>query len=115
LQVAKNIGRLSTLSTQIKFNPGYREALKNGNRALIVDMTETMMKHVIDFSPYDTGNNKRSIQSDIHPVEPWARVYTTSGYGAYLELGTVHMSGRYYFRRAFENTKAEINENRRKK
>lgn len=46
----------------------------------------------------DTGTNRRSITSEIEqtPRGPLATIFTQSGYGGYLELGTALMIARPY-------------------
>lgn len=51
-----------------------------------------------------TGNNARSITFDL-PGPMQARVFTESGYGGFLELGTTRMAARPYFAPAYEETK----------
>jgi HK97 gp10 family phage protein len=54
--------------------------------------------------PSGTGTNRRSIDSTIVETEkgPEAKLYTTSGYGGYLELGTAKMRAQPYLNPAFE-------------
>ena len=54
--------------------------------------------------PAGTGNNRRSI--DVETVEtehgPKSRLFTQSGYGGYLEVGTSRMSAQPYLWPAFQ-------------
>ena len=63
---------------------------------------------MIEHSPFLHGNNKRSIMFEVGPGKPVAvnelegAVYSTSGYGGYLETGTVKMAARPYFKPALD-------------
>lgn len=54
--------------------------------------------------PSGTGTNRRSIDSTVTDVPEGvhAELYTTSGYGGYLELGTSKMRAQPYLNPAFE-------------
>lgn len=54
--------------------------------------------------PGGTGTNRRSIDSTVieGPDGPEAELFTQSGYGAYLELGTSRMRAQPYLNPAFE-------------
>jgi hypothetical protein len=59
-------------------------------------------------TPVKTGNNKRSISIDPakkNGQTPVARVFTTSGYGGWLEIGTSKMAARPYMGPAFDAAK----------
>ncbi len=62
----------------------------------------------IKTSPWLTGNNARSIQFEVGPNKAVAKkdneaaVYSTSGYGGYLETGTVRNAARPYFKPAID-------------
>lgn len=64
----------------------------------------TMQRKAKMRSPVLTGNNRRSIAFD-QPGSMQLRVYTESGYGGFLELGTTRMAARPYFAPAYEETK----------
>lgn len=51
-------------------------------------------------SPARTGNNRRSIASEVKGLV--GTVFSTSGYGGYLETGTIHMAARPYFKPALD-------------
>lgn len=83
-------------------------------------------------SPYLTGHNRSSITADFYVdgrlVKSWSengnpvnqirvamergtfgcRIYTQSGYGAYLELGTKRMAARPYIYPAFERAARQV-------
>lgn len=108
-----------------------------GFDALRVTLNEKLKDHVPELgdltarrakelSPYDTGNNRRSITMDafvdgvrvgaqvesgftvdsatlgVKARGPSFRIYTQSGYGGHLELGTRHMPAQPYIYPAFE-------------
>jgi HK97 gp10 family phage protein len=54
--------------------------------------------------PSGTGTNRRSIDSTVTdtPSGPQAELFTQSGYGGYLELGTSKMRAQPYLNPAFE-------------
>ena len=49
-------------------------------------------------SPHDRGTNRAGIRHKLitRGTSPWIEIFTTSGYGAYLELGTKRMPARPY-------------------
>jgi len=51
-----------------------------------------------------TGHNRRSIDSVVNPSDagPEAELFTQSGYGGYLEVGTSRMRAQPYIYPAFE-------------
>ena len=57
-------------------------------------------------TPVDTGHNKDSIDHSARGLE--GSVWTESGYGGWLNVGTSRMAGDRYFERAFEQTKQEL-------
>lgn len=54
--------------------------------------------------PSGTGTNRRSIDSTVMDTDagPQAELFTQSGYGGYLELGTSKMRAQPYLNPAFE-------------
>ena len=69
-----------------------REAMKD----TVVDVTADAVKG----SPVLTGNNRRSIVGEIDERKIEGKVYSTSGYGGYLETGTSRMTARPYIKPA---------------
>ncbi len=67
----------------------------------------TMQRKAKQKSPVLTGNNRRSISFDMQGQKR-ARVYTESGYGGFLELGTARRAATPYFAPAFKETKDTI-------
>jgi HK97 gp10 family phage protein len=68
------------------------KALKN----VIVDIAADAVKG----SPVDTGHNRRSIDYEAKGLS--GSVFSTSGYGGYLEVGTRKMIARPYFKPALD-------------
>ena len=69
------------------------------------DFVELMTLKTKERSPVLTGHNRSSIAWErLGPLK--FRVFTQSGYGAYLELGTYKMAARPYFATAFRETVA---------
>lgn len=73
-----------------------REATEKGLKDIIVDIARDAIKD----SPKLTGNNMRSIRYEAEGLE--GSVYSTSGYGGYLETGTVKMPARPYMKPALD-------------
>jgi HK97 gp10 family phage protein len=71
------------------------------------DFVELMTLKTKENSPVDTGNNRSSITYERLGPMKW-RVFTQSGYGAYLELGTFKMPARPYFATAFRQAVASF-------
>lgn len=104
------------------------EATKLGLRDTIV----SIHNYVVKKSPWLTGNNARSIASEVSTMgvvvqedkaqpekvvddnKNEAACYSTSGYGGYLETGTVKMNARPYFRPALDFYKDDLPENIKK-
>jgi len=71
-------------------------------------LCEFMSGFAKELTPVKTGNNRRSIAIDPakkNGETPTARVFTTSGYGGWLEIGTSKMAARPYMAPAFEAAK----------
>jgi hypothetical protein len=63
-----------------------------------------------EFSPVLTGLNKKSIRWEIvkRAGKTMGRLFTTSGYGGYLEIGTRFMEGRRYIRKGVKASGDDI-------
>jgi HK97 gp10 family phage protein len=61
-------------------------------------------------SPYLTGTNRRSIDTEVVATASGvqAQLFSQSGYGGYLELGTVKMKAQPYLFPAFNRFKDKI-------
>jgi len=88
---------------------------KAGKKA-ILDVVVAIANDSIRGSPKLTGNNARSIQYEVGPSGQIAKndnqgaVYSTSGYGGYLETGTVRMGPRPYMKPALDRHIKELPE-----
>ena len=85
-----------------------------GKKALLVTAT-AIANDAIQLSPVNTGNNRRSIKYEVGPgevakSENEAAIYSTSGYGGYLETGTVKMAAKPYFKPALDKNKDKLAE-----
>ena len=88
------------------------EASRLAMRDTVVDVTHDS----VELSPWRTGNNRRSIAGEVSGIGEVASggeggaermvddsqiegaVYSTSGYGGFLETGTYKMAARPYFK-----------------
>jgi len=83
---------LKTKEAQDKIKKAGGKALKN----VVVDIANDAIKG----SPFLTGHNRRSIMFEVQGLV--GAVYSTSGYGGYLETGTSRMPARPYFKPALD-------------
>lgn len=98
----------------------------------VPELGELVVRRAKELSPYDTGHNRRSITMDafvdgervgaqvesgftvdsatlgVKARGPSFRIYTQSGYGAFLELGTRRMPAQPYIYPAFEQMQAYL-------
>jgi len=95
----------------IKLNlkiPELTNAVIAANRLAMRDTVVKVAEDTVKGSPWLTGNNARSIAYEVGPGGEFAKedlsgaVYSTSGYGGYLETGTWRMTGRPYFKPALD-------------
>ena len=95
----------------IKLNlkiPELTNAVIAANRLAMRDTVVKVAEDTVKGSPWLTGNNARSIAYEVGPGGEFAKedlsgaVYSTSGYGGYLETGTWKMRARPYFKPAFD-------------
>ncbi len=77
-----------------------RRAVEAGLRDTVVRITEDTKRPPPIGSPFLTGHNRRSIDFDVKGLT--GRVFSTSGYGGYLETGTSRMPARPYFKPALD-------------
>jgi HK97 gp10 family phage protein len=86
-----------------------KDNINNVDKAVINACKEALAETIVDIqrdtiegSPWQTGNNARSIRAEIDPSGLQGMIYSTSGYGGFLETGTVKMAARPYFRPALD-------------
>lgn len=88
-------------------------ASKKGLRDTVADIAED----AIQGSPVQTGNNRRSIKFEVGPGGEVAKkdgegaIYSTSGYGGFLETGTVNMAAQPYFKPALDRNIRKLPKN----
>jgi len=82
------------LKTNIKLEP-VNKAVKEAAELAMKEVTINVQNDAVKFSPWLTGNNARSITSEYFGLS--SLIYSTSGYGGFLETGTVFMHARPYF------------------
>ena len=78
------------------------DKIKNVSEGGMKDLAEDITENAKDLSPVDTGTNKASITWDEQNGK--YKVYTESGYGAFLELGTKKMNPQPYIFPSFEKS-----------
>ena len=89
------------------------KAASQGLKDVVADIGNDAIKG----SPVLTGNNRRSIRFEVGPGKEIAKsklegaIYSTSGYGGYLETGTVNMGARPYFKPALDKHKKNLPKN----
>ena len=84
------------------------EQVKAAARAALKDCVSDITEDAKEGSPKKTGNNMRSINFTVGPAtedelvldDLQGAVYSTSGYGGYLETGTRKMEARPYMKPA---------------
>lgn len=100
---------LKSKEVQDKVKKATKEAIKMGVVLVAND--------AIHGSPYLTGNNRRSIKFEVGPSGEIAKgelegaVYSTSGYGGFLETGTVRMPARPYFKPSLDRNIKDLPKN----
>ncbi len=120
VRVSLDLSGMDTVRTNIE------EAARKGLRDVVVEVASDAVKG----TPWHTGNNRRSLyfgvaglgehppasregrkdkdsfegpdHSTVNPMNIEGAVYSTSGYGGYLETGTVKMPARPYLKPALD-------------
>ena len=59
----------------------------------LTEVTALIANYAIRNSPYLYGHNRKSIFYDVDAIALSAQIYSTSGYGGYLETGTKNIDG----------------------
>lgn len=102
------------LDVSVMINSRIKDAVESVRKAARMAMRDTVVEvqaDAVEGSPWLTGNNRRSIKSEVSgmgtnemvdPSKIEGAVYSTSGYGGYLETGTYKMAARPYFRPALD-------------
>ena len=101
----------------INLNPAMFGETTAKSAAIIREVANTAARYAKESSPYLTGHNRSSITMDETPGKsgdvPGFSVYTQSGYGAFLELGTKRRAARPYImpgiRRSIQEAEARKN------
>ena len=93
------------IETNLKFGEGNEKVSKAGADALKEVIVRITRDAKAD-SPWLTGNNSRSIDFESEGLS--GAVYSTSGYGGYLETGTVKMPARPYMKPALDRHVGEF-------
>jgi len=91
-----------------------KKAGEQGLKDFIVDLAGDVIKNAPPPPKFgtmyiSTGHNARSIKYEAKGLE--GSIYSTSGYGGYLETGTVNMEARPYFRPALDKNKDKLPKN----
>ena len=91
------------ISADVLVNLKIKEVMDKVTKATkesLKDVTVDIAADAIKGSPKLTGNNMRSIAYEIKELE--AKVFSTSGYGGFLETGTRFTGARPYFKPALD-------------
>ena len=95
----------------LKMNPAALQQIKNALRKGFEIGAIAVHADAVELAPgrpgTSTGNNARSIDSEVTEEggRIVAEVFTQSGYGGYLEIGTVKMPARPYLKPAFDKNR----------
>jgi len=73
---------------------------KKAAEGAMKDTVVNIANDAINGSPVDTGNNRRSIRYLTKQLH--GEIFSTSGYGGFLETGTRFMGARPYFKPALD-------------
>lgn len=96
----------------VKWNPNplFRTRVKAAAKATTEIFQMDVVQEAKRNSPVLTGTNRRSIDSEVREqgTRVEASMFSQSGYGAYLELGTVRMQAQPYMWPAFQKYKDKI-------
>jgi len=101
---------MAKITTKWTMNLKTKEAtaeVKKATRKALVDVVTDIGGDAIKGSPVKTGNNRRSIMFEVgHGAvaksELEGAVYSTSGYGGFLETGTIKMAAQPYIKPALD-------------
>lgn len=108
------------ITTKWKLNLKTGEVANKVMKAAKYGLTTTVAEianDAIKDSPFQYGTNRRSIKFEVGPGAPIAQkdltgaIYSTSGYGGFLETGTVSMPARPYFKPAYDKNIKNLGKN----
>jgi len=91
------------ISTAVIINskiPEVKIEAREAAEGALMDVSTEITSDAIKGSPVLYGNNRRSIRQVVEGL--LARIFSSSGYGGYLETGTVKMPARPYFKPALD-------------
>jgi hypothetical protein len=90
----------------VRFNANPRALRKMSEVSFgrIRDLAEDTVSRAVDKSPYDTGNNRDNIKFAQERKGAFI-VFTESGYGGWLEIGTERRPATPYIRPAYQEAK----------
>ena len=89
----------ATIKLDLKSEQLIKE-MEHAGAAAMRDTVVNIAGDAVSLSPVLTGNNRRSIDYKAEGLT--GSVYSTSGYGGYLETGTRFMPARPYFKPALD-------------
>ena len=97
------------VTTNLKIKEA-QDKLGDGTKKALVLTVADIARDVINIHPWrtQTGNNSRSIKYEVGPGGEVAKgeyegaIYSTSGYGGFLETGTSRMPAYPYFKPALD-------------
>ena len=107
------------ISSKFEVNLKNKEVQAKVNSATkrsLLNVVVAIARDAIRGSPILTGNNRRSIKFEVGPGKPVAMrelegaIYSTSGYGGFLETGTRFMAAQPYFKPALDRHIKELPE-----
>ena len=124
------------ITATVKLNLRIPEAIAETEDSARLGLRDTIVaiaRDAVEFSPVLTGHNRRSLVAEVSGMgdtvfkgrdsEPQrvvddrkvqAAMYSTSGYGGHLEIGTSKMLGRRYIRTAYDLNIGDLAENIKK-
>ncbi|KKN50676.1 hypothetical protein LCGC14_0630250 [marine sediment metagenome] len=85
----------------------FLDAIERGfQRGMLLEVLPDAVKN----SPFEFGNNRRSINFELKRTSDGIEgsIFSQSGYGGYLEVGTSKMPARPYLRPAVEKNREKI-------
>lgn len=90
----------NAIKVTVKLNGGLMRDLLEKSSDIIEEVVDASTRYAQRESPYRFGHNRSSLTWDKSGGKsgdvPGYRIYTQSGYGGYLELGTARMAARPY-------------------